>query len=77
MASTEKTRQQLVESMRKTKAAPQNNPPAKKKRVTAKRARTARTAKPDSPETPRIRERYERRMAVTDPYQGGRRVWPD
>jgi len=77
MATTDKTRQQLVESMRKTKAASTATPAARKKRATRKRAPAAAKANTDRMETQYARAGHERRMAVTAPYQSGRRVWPD
>ncbi|MGB5301494.1 MAG: hypothetical protein WBN08_18980 [Thiogranum sp.] len=79
MSTTDKTRQQLVDSMRKTKAgaagktaAGSNSPrPVKKTARTTKKAaatpaakRSAKTAAGSRPE-------------MRDPYRAGRRVWPD
>ena len=79
MSTTDKTRQQLVDSMRKTKAgaagktaAGSNSPrPVKKTAGTTKKPAATpaakRSAKTEAGSRPEMR----------DPYRAGRRVWPD
>ena len=72
MSETDKTGEKLVASMRKTKAgtndkpaaAPKTTTPARKK-TAAKSATGAAARKAKQPQQPR------------DPYQAGRRIWPD
>jgi len=82
MSSTDKTRQQLVDSMRKTKAAAagktaavnKKSPRPVKRKVTPKRAKDAAATiagKHSANATGGIRS------GTSDSYQAGRRVWPD
>ena len=82
MSDTDKTREKLLSSIRKTKAG-----------ATAKTEPAPEPAKPAQPSTPARRsatpkaastksrasrsQRAPQRQDTTDPYQGGRRVWPD
>ncbi len=62
MTTTDKTGEQLVQSIRKTKATGATGSPTTTPRSSAK-------AKPAAPQTaPAV---------AADPYQHGRRVWPD
>jgi len=79
MSSTDKTRQQLVDSMRKTKAAA-----ASKKTTGNKTPRPATRAakaskKTASTTTGKRSAKVEAgsRPGTPDPYRVGRRVWPD
>lgn len=72
MSETDKTGEKLVASMRKTRAgtepksaAAEKPAAATKKKTTARRGSTPAAHKPKQPAT------------AGDPYQTGRRVWPD
>ena len=79
MSSTDKTRQQLVDSMRKTKAAAaskktagNNTPqPATRAAKTTKKAASTTTGKRS------VKVEVGSRPETRDPYRVGRRVWPD
>jgi hypothetical protein len=84
MTTTDKTRQKLVDSMRKSRAASVNNPPVEKKGTVKKKKRvTKKRSRPDSVKSKAPQSRLlagngsDRRLKTTDPYQGGCRVWPD
>ncbi|MGD8498423.1 MAG: hypothetical protein PVG82_05925 [Chromatiales bacterium] len=79
MSDTDKTREKLLSSIRKTKAG-----------ATAKTEPAPEPAEPARPSTPARRsatskaatttsraQRAPQRQETQDPYQGGRRVWPD
>ena len=88
MSSTEKTGEKLLASIRKTRAAggPEENtaakpggaqtakPAATTKRKTAPKTRAKATAKPAARKAAPARVKV--RQPV-DPFQAGRRVWPD
>lgn len=72
MSESDKTGEKLVASMRKTRAgaepkpaAAQKSAAAAKKKTSAKRGSTTAARKPKQP------------VIGGDPYQTGRRVWPD
>ena len=77
MTTTDKTRQKLMDSMRKTKASSTSAAPAKKKRVTRKRVATTRESTSSTPAKQARHASEDSPQASTDPYQRGRRVWPD
>ena len=76
MSGTEDTRDKLVASMRKTKAG-SNTPsaPAAKKAAPASKKTTSRKAPAKSPAARKPAAKAA--AAGADPYQAGRRVWPD
>jgi hypothetical protein len=81
MSSTDKTRQQLMASMRKTKAAAANKPSVKKKasqpvrrKAQPKRASNATATSTGKQPTYALGESC---SVDSDAYQAGRRVWPD
>lgn len=76
MTTNDKTRQQLVDTMRKTKAgATKKKPVAADSKTTkgdiqpAKKTAEKPVKRPDST--------LKKRNSQADPYQIGRRVWPD
>lgn len=74
MSTNDKTGERLVDSMRKTKAAASGDAPdapaAKRKTATRKKsAGSTRSRAKKTQESPS--------EASRDPYQAGRRVWPD
>ena len=80
--ASDKTREKLLNTMRKTKAdaaevpakpAAAKKAPAKKK--AAKKPKAAPKAKAAS--KPRAKAKKKSAQAATDPYQGARRIWPD
>lgn len=86
MATADKTRDKLVESMRKSKTGAARKPaagkpattrrPAAAKKTTARRAPARKAAQPKRPSAAAAM------MAVTwqtsdDPYQSDGRIWPD
>lgn len=75
MSSNDKTRQKLVESMRKTKAGARKEPAAtkpKEKSKSAKAVKSKNTGTAKKPVTNRVKK------GRTDSYQSQeRRVWPD
>lgn len=77
MTTTDKTRQKLMDSMHKTKASSTSAAPAKNESVTRKRAATAKAPNPSTPAKQATQAREDTPQASKDPYQGGRRVWPD
>lgn len=84
MSDTDKTRDKLLSSIRKTKAgaAAKSEEPGQAK-ATSRIAKPAAADTPQAakPATPRSGQRKPRRPAEQpgsdDPYQKGRRVWPD
>lgn len=75
MTTSDKTRQKLVDSMRKTKAASgsesgDSSKPAASVGPRAKSRKTGTKGKTKTSPTPS-------RQGSADPYQAGRRVWPD
>ena len=75
MSSTDNTRDKLVASMRKTKADAAEPAATTKKAAPATKKTTARKA-PAKPQA--ARKPAAKPAAVSDdPYQAGRRVWPD
>ncbi len=84
MTTTDKTRQKLVDSMRKSRAASVNNPPAESKGTAKKNKRVAKKrSRPGAVKSKAPQSRLpagngnDRRLKPADPYQGGCRVWPD
>jgi hypothetical protein len=84
MSSTDKTRQKLMASMRKTKkgstgkedtAASAGKTTAAKSATRPARKAAAKSGKAGAGEA--ARDKAKTGSVVTDPYQGGRRVWPD
>jgi hypothetical protein len=74
MTTNDKTRDKLVDSMRKTRAGTAPKPAVKKKRATTRRAKPITEAVETRPSKPVVPEG---RKSSKDSYQGGRRVWPD
>jgi hypothetical protein len=73
MTSNDKTGDQLVASMRRTKAGAK-----KKTAVTKKKVRTTSAEQPSSRIALRLGGLPAARTETSmDPYQAGRRVWPD
>ena len=71
MSTNDKTGERLVDSMRKTKAAASGDAPAAKPK-TATRKKSAGSTRS------RAKKAQESQSeASRDPYQAGRRVWPD
>lgn len=77
MTTTDKTRQKLIDSMHKTKASSTSAAPVKKKRVTRKRTGTAGQSTSSTAAKQATHVNEDTPQTSTDPYQGGRRVWPD
>ncbi len=84
MTTTDKTRQKLVDSMRKSRAASVNNPPVGNKGTVKKNQRVAKKrSRPEAAKSKATQSRLpagngsDRRLKATDPYQGACRVWPD
>jgi hypothetical protein len=77
MTTTDKTRQKLMDSMNKTKDSSTSAAPVKKKRVTRKRVATTRESTSSTPAKQAKHVNQDTSQASTDPYQRGRRVWPD
>ena len=79
-SSTDKTRQQLVDSIRKTKAAAAGKTTAVNKKSPQPVSRTAKTTKKAAATTAGKRPlklRGDPGREIRDPYRVGRRVWPD
>ena len=81
MATADKTRQKLVESMRKSKSGAASKPaagsgarPAKK--TSARRAPAKKAAQPRRPRAAAAMTAVTW-QASTDPYQSDGRIWPD
>ena len=91
MSNTDKTRQKLVNSMRKSKDAAVNAPaPRKGSAKTGSSAKTRAKPKKTAPAAPATGSKQDRpvaakaatatgraRQAGADPYQSRGRVWPD
>lgn len=77
MTTTDKTRQTLVDSMRKTKGTATEEAPVKKKRVAKKKAATAKKTKAVSPAKEMAMNTEKQTPKGSDPFQAGRRIWPD
>ena len=83
MATTDKTRQTLVDSMRKTKestaetAPVKKKAPAKKKTAAKKKTTAAAKTKPTSPAKKMAMDTKKETKKSSDPFQSGRRIWPD
>ncbi len=85
MTNTDKTRQKLVDSMRKTKAeagTEADTSPTKASAPKAKKTRVQRASTKPASDAGRITTKPSARSAKptqtpSDPYQGARRVWPD
>jgi hypothetical protein len=79
MSSTDKTRQQLVDSMRKTKAAAASTNTAGNKapRPTTRAAKTTKKAASTTKAKRSAKVEVRSRPETPDPYRVGRRVWPD
>ncbi len=83
MTNTDKTRQKLVDSMRKTKAETEaNTSPTKASEPEAKKTRVRRASTKPASDAGRVTAKPGARSAKptqtpSDPYQGARRVWPD
>lgn len=82
MATADKTRQKLVDSMRKSKTSAASKPAGASRATTARKKAPARRA-PAKPAAPQQRQSTAAAMtAVTwqasdDPYQSDGRIWPD
>ena len=73
MSTTDKTRQKLMESMRKTKAAASN-------KTDSNKPTSAPVAAPKTKPVSRQKDPKKQSVKVqpgSDPYQSGRRIWPD
>ena len=89
MTNTDKTRQKLVDSMRKTKAETEtetktetDTSPPKTSAPQAKKTRARRASTKPASDAPSVSAKPSTRSAKpaqtpSDPYQGARRVWPD
>ncbi len=83
MTNTDKTRQKLVDSMRKTKAETEaKTSPTKASEPEAKKTRVRRASTKPASDAGRVTAKSGDRSAKptqtpSDPYQGARRVWPD
>jgi hypothetical protein len=79
MSSTDKTRQQLVDSMRKTKAATAGRKAAGNEtpRPAARAAKATKKAASTTTGKRSADVEVESRPETRDPYRAGRRVWPD
>lgn len=74
MSTTDKTGEKLVDSMRKTKAATASgNSDASQKQGQAPQEKSAPPAKKETAKRPSAGARTQ----AGDPYQSGRRIWPD
>jgi hypothetical protein len=81
MTNTDKTRQKLVDSMRKTKAEADTSP-TKASAPKAKKTHVRRASTIPTGDAGRVKTKPSARSAKptqtpSDPYQGARRVWPD
>ena len=81
MTNTDKTRQKLVDAMRKTKAEAGTSP-TKASEPEAKKTRVRRASTKPAGDAGRVTTKPSARSAKptqtpSDPYQGARRVWPD
>lgn len=81
MSDTDRTREKLLSSIRKTKAgaAKTEQPsPAQEPPKGEQSAQAPKTVKP-APSRPRPRRTQQtaQRERMQDPYQSGRRIWPD
>jgi hypothetical protein len=80
MSSTDKTRQKLMESMRKTKAGSASKSDTTTTKSDTKASSSASQSKPAAKPAAAKRKPAARKPAPKsggDPYQAGRRVWPD
>ena len=81
MSSTDKTRQKLMDSMRKTKAGStsKSGTPKSDTKASSSAAQSKPAAKPAAKPAPAKRKpaRQPVKKGGGDPYQVGRRVWPD
>ena len=79
MSTTDKTRQQLVDSMRKTKAGAAGKKTVARSKAAQPADRTTKTAKKAAVTTAGKQSAKEAvsRPETRDLYQAGRRVWPD
>jgi len=79
MSTTDKTRQQLVDSMRKTKTAAAGKTTAVNKapRPVRRKAKTVQHAAATSAGKHSATATGLSRPGTSDSYQAGRRVWPD
>ena len=79
MSSTDKTRQQLVDSMRKTKAVAASKKTAGNKtlRPATRAAKTTKKAASTTTGKRSVKVEVGSRPETRDPYRVGRRVWPD
>jgi hypothetical protein len=79
MSSTDKTRQQLVDSMRKTKADAAGKTPAVNKapRPVRRKVKKVKDAAATSAGKHSANATGGSRSGTSDSYQTGRRVWPD
>lgn len=73
MSNTDNTRDKLVASMRKTKAGKTSTPAAGGKKTAMRKVAT----KPQAASRPAAKPTGKSAAAGTDPYQAGRRIWPD
>ncbi|MGD8582518.1 MAG: hypothetical protein PVG12_10770 [Gammaproteobacteria bacterium] len=84
MTNTDKTRQKLVDSMRKSKSRNMsgNRPAAGTSAPKTKKSRSRRATTKSAKSNARVAgktasDQSTNRHTEGDPYQGGRRVWPD
>ncbi len=84
MTDTDKTREKLLSSIRKTKAgvaakseqpSPAQGAPKRRKAVSPEASPAEKPASPRP--APRKARRGTEQQQTRDPYQSGRRIWPD
>ena len=80
MTTADKTKQQLLDSMRKSKSGAARKPAAATRAKTTRKTPTRRAAKPAAPKRPAAVEAVMSaitRQVSSDPYQSSGRIWPD
>jgi hypothetical protein len=79
MTSKDKTREKLVDSMRKTKAAArsQSDKKAGKSATDADQPQSGAKKTAGQSKSATARSKSKTLQPVGDPYQSGRRIWPD
>jgi len=80
MSTADKTKQQLLDSMRKSKSGAARKPAAATRAKTTRKPPTRRAAKPAAPKRPAAAGTSMpsiTRQVSSDPFQGSGRIWPD
>lgn len=77
MTDTDKTREKLIGSIRKTKAAAEHRTPDTAPQPPAPASAPAPAPTPSRTAPPPAAKTKAKSAPVRDPYQSGRRVWPD